>query len=103
VTLPALHYRDGGTDKVFTAPTVIIGDVVGIDVDVVTIAMRGQETKLYVDDLQGVLGDPDMTLGILIDAAKHRDRVRIALTPTGITYDNPAQLKRYRAKTAAES
>jgi len=96
VTLPALHYRDGGTDKVFTAPTVIIGDVVGIDVDVVTIAMRGQETKLYV-------GDPDMTLGILIDAAKHRDRVRIALTPTGITYDNPAQLKRYRAKTAAES
>lgn len=103
MALPALHYRDGGTDKVFTAPTVIIGDVVGVDLDVVTIAMRGKETKLYVDDLQVVLGDPDMTLGILLDAAKHHDRVRVALTPNGITYDNPPQLKRYRAKATTES
>jgi hypothetical protein len=94
-TLPLLRYRDGGRDKEYRAPVTILGDVTGVDIDVVTITMRGQSTQLYVDDLEPILGGPDRTLGILLDAGKHRDRVRIALDWDRITYTNPAQLKRY--------
>ena len=99
--LPTLRYRAGAVDKEFRAPTTIAGEVRRTDIACVTIAIRGQETNLYLMDLEPVLGGPDKTLGILLDAADHRDHVRIGLARSGITYDNPAQLARFRAAAGA--
>ena len=99
---PELRYREGAQDGEFDAPATIEGNVTGIDIDVVKIeGARGRVTLLYVDDLE-VLGGPDRTLGLLVDAAEHRDRVSIALGHDRITYDNPAQLERFHAAAASE-
>jgi hypothetical protein len=97
--LPTLRYRDGATDKIFNAPITLLGRVVGADIDVVRIEQaRGRETQLYMEDLAPVLGGPDMALGLMLDAGEHDDRVKIALSNDRLTYDNPAQLQRFREK-----
>ncbi len=100
--LPTLRYRDGATDKQFGAPVTLMGRVVDADIDVVHIEQaRGHETQLYIIDLAPVLGGPDRALGLMLDASDHEDRVKIALTRDKITYDNEAQLERFRAKAAS--
>jgi hypothetical protein len=94
--LPRLRYRVGDVEKVYAAPTAIIGDVVDVDFGVVTIVMRSQVTKLYLEDLHDALGGPEMAFGLLLNAAGNSDRVRITLHRDKITYDNAAQLARFK-------
>jgi hypothetical protein len=94
--LPRLRYRAGDVEKAYLAPTAIIGDVVEVDFDVVTIVMRGQITRLYVEDLHDALGGPEMAFGLLLNAAGNSDRVKITLHRDKITYDNAAQLARFK-------
>ena len=96
--LPELRYREGVKDKEYAVPTTILGEVTRADIDTVTIALRGRPTELYIDDLEPVLGGPDIALGLMLDAAEHHDHVKIVLGRERITYDNPAQLERFRAK-----
>jgi hypothetical protein len=97
-----LRYRDGAVDREFTAPTTIIGEVTGADVDVVTITSHGRSTTLYLSDLQAAFeGSSSLTLGVMLDAYEHHDRVRVGLTRDRVTYDNEAQLARFKAKASA--
>jgi len=99
---PQLRYREDGSDKAFTPPVTLIGHVTNADVDVVAIEQaRGRTTQLYLEDLAAVLGGPDMALGLMLDAAEHGDQVKIALERQRLSYDNPAQLERYREKAKA--
>jgi len=96
--LPLLRYREGSRDREYTAPAVIMGEVTGADLAVVEITSRQRPTQIYIDDLEPVLGGADMTLGLMLDAAEHRDRVKITLARDRITYENPAQAERFKAK-----
>jgi hypothetical protein len=90
--LPLLRYRDGGEDVAFEHPIALVGHVMHLDFETVTISGgRGSFNQIYLEDLYDVLDGPDMTLNILIDAAEHNDEVHIRLTPEGIYYDNPLQ------------
>ena len=95
--LPLLRYRDGDEDGYFAAPVTILGRVIRVGDDVVTISVgHGLETQLYVEDFYTVLGSPEDALGIFIDAAVHGDLATIHLGHDRLTYDNPHQLERYR-------
>jgi len=102
--LPLLRYRDGEIAKTFLAPITLMGRVVGTYADVVRLEQaRSRLTDLYLEDLASTLGGADMALGLMTDACDHGDPVKITLAKGGITYDNAAQLQRFREKEKAEA
>jgi hypothetical protein len=93
--LPLLRHRDGGDDVVFEHPVTIVGRVIHLDFDTVTISGgRSAFVELYLEDLYDLLDGPEMALNLFIDAAQHEDEVHIKLTPDGLAYGNPAQQAR---------
>jgi len=102
--LPLLRYRDGEIAKTFLAPITLMGRVVGTYADVVRLEQaRSRLTDLYLEDLASTLGGADMALGLMTDACDFGDSVKITLAKGGITYDNAAQLQRFREKEKAEA
>jgi hypothetical protein len=101
--LPLLRHRDGGNDLTFEHPIMIVGHVIHLDFDTVTISGgRGSFTELYMEDLYDTLDGPDMTMNIFLDAAEHNDEVHIHLSPEGLSYTNAPQRARLE-KVVAET
>jgi hypothetical protein len=99
--LVLLRRRDGGDDVVFEHPVMIVGHVMHLDFDTVTISGgRGSFTELYLEDLYDLLDGPDMTMNIFLDAAEHNDEVHIKLAPEGLSYVNAAQHARLEQAVA---
>ena len=97
-----LRYREGGTDKVFVAPVTLMGRIVGTYAEVVRLEQaRARIVDLYLEDLGPALGGADMVLGLMLDATDNDDRVKIVLAKDRITYENSAQLQRFREKEKA--
>jgi len=95
-TLPQLRYREGGRDLQYTHIVTLVGKVVAVDADWVSIHQgRSRVTQLALDDLATILGGRDMALGLMLDAAEESDLIRVALTPQRITYENAAQYQRF--------
>jgi hypothetical protein len=93
--LPLLRHRDGGDDLAFTHPMTIVGRVIHLGYDTVTITGgRGTFTELYMEDLYDLLDGPEMAMDILLDAAEHEDEVHIRLTHGHLSYENPRQTER---------
>jgi hypothetical protein len=93
---PALRCREGQAIKYCPVGTVVIGKPVGADGDVVFIdGARGRHIEVYLEDLEAVIGGPDLTVGLIMDAVDHGDQVRIGVEKDRITYSNPAQLARF--------
>ena len=100
--LPLLRHRDGGDDVVFEHPVAVVGHVIHLDFDTVTISGgRGSFTEIYLEDLYALLDGPQMAMSLFLDAADHNDEVHIKLTPEGLTYHNPAQQARLEEAVAA--
>jgi hypothetical protein len=93
--LPLLRYRDGGEDGTFEHPVTIMGHVTKLDYHVVTIhGGRDSFHDIYLEDLYDLLGGPEMTMNLLVDAAEHHDEVKIELAPDHLAYVNPHQRER---------
>jgi hypothetical protein len=100
--LPLLRHRDGGDDLVFEHPISVVGHVIHLDFDTVTISGgRGSFTEIYLEDLYDLLDGPQMAMSLFLDAAEHNDEVHIKLAPEGLTYSNPAQQARLEKVVAA--
>lgn len=101
--LPLLRYRDGEMPKPFLAPITLMGRIVGTYADVVRLEQaRSRMTDLYLEDLASSLGGTDMALGLMMDACDYGDPVKITLARGRITYDNPAQLQRFRERVRSD-
>jgi hypothetical protein len=99
--LPLLRHRDGGDDVVFEHPIMIVGRVLHLDFDTVTISGgRGTFTEIYLEDLYDLLDGPEMAMDIFLDAAEHNDEVHIKLAPEGLSYANAAQHARLEQAAA---
>ena len=94
--LPRLRYREGGRELQYTHIVTLVGRVIAVDTDWVSIHQgRRRVTQLALEDLATVLGGRDMAFGLMLDAAKQNDLIRVGLTPQRITYENSAQYQRF--------
>jgi len=84
----------------------VIGKVVHTNGEVVVIdGSRQRRSAIYIADLKelaDVLGGESAALGLFLDAIEHGDQVKIGVTRDRITYDNPAQIARFKERAPTQ-
>ena len=97
---PKLRCIEGDSVKLCAPGAAILGTAVHTNGDVVVIdGARQRRSAIYIADLaalSGEVGGSSVTLGLFLDAIEHGDKIRIGVTRDRITYDNPAQIARFK-------